>query len=214
MPGLYCALVAASLAHPLDPAPGRVVVVGARVPFDNLGQAETGQPHRGCICRVSLRRSVQVHGQDRQADLQARTGAGHNGEPVAVFGYHRRGSSRKNKALSYVRAKETRWLPSAPGIRSRVPPSDDPIPQRLGDLEDASALEGRPPNQGVLQGRPGSSAARPALCSTERIAPRWAAKRAALRNLSRLGGGVHVAVGSDPDQTCTCPSLANDSFTP
>ena len=33
-----------------------------------------GHPHRGRDARVSLRSSVQVHGQDQQADVQARTG--------------------------------------------------------------------------------------------------------------------------------------------
>ena len=54
-----------------------------------------GHPHRGRDGGVSLRRSVQVHRQDRQADLQARTGAGRGSEALAASSHCRRGRDER-----------------------------------------------------------------------------------------------------------------------
>ena len=44
-----------------------------------------GHPHGGRAAGISLRCAVQVHRQDRQADLQTRTGAESGGETLAAF---------------------------------------------------------------------------------------------------------------------------------
>ena len=59
-----------------------------------------GHAHRGRDGGVSLRRSVQVHRQDRQADIQARTGAGRGSEALAASSHCQPGRERKRLGVS------------------------------------------------------------------------------------------------------------------
>ena len=62
------------------------------VPGGRNLRCRPGHSHRRCAHRVSLRRSVQVHRQDRQADIQARTGAGRGSKALAASGHCQAGS--------------------------------------------------------------------------------------------------------------------------
>ena len=68
------------------------------VPGGRNFRRRSGHPHRGRDAGVSLRCSVQVHRQDRQADLQTRAGAESGGETLAASSRCSTGSpARKTK---------------------------------------------------------------------------------------------------------------------
>ena len=80
-----------------------------------------GHPHRGRDAGVSLRCSVQVHRQDRQADLQARTGAGHESEAIDSLlrrSRRRRDTSRGETVLMVAAVGE-----AATGLALLIAPS-------------------------------------------------------------------------------------------